>query len=107
MQLFDRIGKYNEELKISSDWEFFLLAIGKHNASVCHLNAVIAVIEEGGISSSPRFSSLVKEEREQIMLKHFPFFFTDYQALYHYYENSFFLRTKRMIKKSIGWKRTY
>jgi len=105
-QLFENIGYYNEDLKIVSDWEFFLLAVGRHNSSTCYTDNIISVVEKGGISSSDHYRAQVKSERLQVMKKHFPYFYPDYSALYDLRHNSFIKKAKRAIKKLILWKRT-
>lgn len=104
-QLFEKIGYYNEGLKIVSDWEFFLLAIGKYNSSSFHLDITIAIIEKGGVSSSDVHQALVKTERMEVMQKHFPCFYPDYLALYNYRHNTILKKAKRVMKKLIVWKR--
>jgi len=105
-ELFNKTGYYNVDRKIVADWEFFLLAIGKHNASVRFLDVIVAVVEAGGVSSSATYQQIVQRERRQVMQEHFPYFYADYQALYNYRHNSFFKKVKRVIKKLILWERT-
>lgn|GEM_PF-390241 len=60
--LFNRVGKYNETDRITSDWQFFMLALFQHQASYRHINSFIASIEDGGLSRS-------KGSREKIRLE--------------------------------------
>jgi len=105
-ELFNKTGYYNVDRKIVADWEFFLLAIGKHNVSVRFVDIIVSVVEAGGISSSATYKQIVQEERRQVMQEHFPYFYVDYQALYTYRHNPFLKKVKRVIKKLILWKRT-
>jgi glycosyltransferase involved in cell wall biosynthesis len=40
--LFEKIGYYDENIKIVSDWKFFILALIKHNATYKHIDAVFS-----------------------------------------------------------------
>lgn len=79
--LFKKIGYYNESLKIVSDWEFFILAICKHNVTYKHINKTIAYFDTTGLSNDPKNRSLYKAERIQVLEKHFPSFIRDYKEL--------------------------
>lgn len=103
--LFKRIGLYNEGLKIVSDWEFFLLAIGKYNASTCYVDKVISTVEGGGLSSAFEYRELVENERMKVMQDHFPYIYPDYIRLHNYKQNSLFKRFIRIIRKFTGWRR--
>lgn len=102
LQLFDKVGNYNEKLKIVSDWEFFILAVGKYNASVHYLDTVVASVEECGISSAANNQPLVRNERMLVLKNHFPYFYSDYLALDRYMQNVFAARVKRLLKRFLG-----
>jgi glycosyltransferase involved in cell wall biosynthesis len=48
--LFYEHGLYNENLKISSDWEFFLLEYYKYHSKFIHITTNIAIFDNNGIS---------------------------------------------------------
>jgi glycosyltransferase involved in cell wall biosynthesis len=50
--LFEKYGLYNEENKIVSDWEFFLIAGSLNNCKYQKLDFTVARFYEDGISSS-------------------------------------------------------
>lgn len=50
--LFDKYGLYNENNKIVSDWEFFLIAGGLNNCRYQKMDVAVARFYAGGISSS-------------------------------------------------------
>ncbi len=59
--LFDKIGLYDDSLKIVFDWKFFLVAICKYKCSYVHLSKTIATFYTGGNSSkNPRQVELEK-----------------------------------------------
>ena len=98
-KLFSQIGLYNEENRVVSDWEFFMLAICKYNCSYRYLPIVFSSQDNGGISNSPQYQRLVKQERKEVVEKHFPLFIEDYEKLFCRKYNSRFQIIKRRIKK--------
>ena len=77
--LFDTVFYYNEDFKIVSDWEFFINAICKFNASYCHINIPISYYDGTGISSLKENNKLFSKELEISLNKHFPLFIKDYK----------------------------
>ena len=49
--LFDRYGYYNEQNKIVSDWEFFLIACGLHSCKYKSIPVLVSCFEMDGMSS--------------------------------------------------------
>jgi glycosyltransferase involved in cell wall biosynthesis len=76
-ELFDTVGVYDENLKIVSDWKFFILALFKHNCNYCKVNETLSTFYLDGISSKFDFS----EERSQVLKKYFSGFISDYEEL--------------------------
>jgi glycosyltransferase involved in cell wall biosynthesis len=66
-QLFHLTGKYNEQYKIASDWEFWLKAIIIKGCSYKHIDSTIAVVEQAGISATTNF-----DEGYKILYSLFP-----------------------------------
>jgi glycosyltransferase involved in cell wall biosynthesis len=69
--LFDKYGLYNEENKIVSDWEFFLVALGLNNASYQAIDVIVAAFNNDGVSAKPYDPLLLKETKAAIE-KHIP-----------------------------------
>ena len=61
---------YDENLKIVSDWKFFLQTIILNNCSFSYINEIIAVYEVTGISSMN--SDLMRKEKEFVLEELFP-----------------------------------
>lgn len=76
--LFASIGMYNEKLKIVSDWEFFVNAICRYNATYKHIDQPIAIFSFHGLSSKSENQELLWHERDTILKKGFGMFLTDY-----------------------------
>jgi len=100
--LFDEIGLYDESLKVSSDWIFFLLAIVKYNKSIEILEEYIALRQPNGIASSKEAAAWSKEIRDVTIQKYFPYFYDDYKN-YHKLKRFTFTR----LKKHIIWRLQY
>ena len=70
--LFSKYGLYNEENKIVSDWEFFLLCLIIHNCSYSNFDRVISNFDMNGISSNPQNYSIQDIERQAVFNKYVP-----------------------------------
>lgn len=80
-KLFLDIFFYNEELKLVSDWEFFICAICKYNVSYKKLNFILIDFDINGISSDPVNEKLLYQERDFCLKEHFPLIMEDYKEL--------------------------
>lgn len=69
--LFNAIGLYNENLKIASDWAFFMEAICVRKASYKHIGIVVSEYDFTGISSNPNSYELVQSEKKKIYEQYF------------------------------------
>lgn len=71
-KLFDKV-KYDESLKIVSDWKFFILVLFKFNATYKKVNQVLSIFFNDGISSNPQYSNLIITERENVLNQEFKY----------------------------------
>ncbi|NCC71135.1 glycosyltransferase, partial [bacterium] len=62
-EVFEKIGFYNEKLKIASDWEFNVKAIILNNCSLGFLSFPIVFYDNTGISSNKQKNSLKEKEQ--------------------------------------------
>lgn len=76
-QLFNTIGLYDENLKIVSDWKFFMIALFKFNCTYLKVNATLSTFYLDGISSNENFS----EERQSVLKEYFAGFILDNEEL--------------------------
>jgi len=88
--VFEKVGYYDEGLKIAADWKFFMDAICRHNVSYKHLNKTIAVFYLNGLSSLPKNQAILHEERRSVLRNEYPLFI----------ENSNELTQLRMFKNN-------
>jgi len=75
--LFDIVGFYDENLKIVSDWKFFILALFKFNCSYINIKKTLSTYYLDGISSKED----LWYERSQVLKEHFSLFISDYEEL--------------------------
>jgi glycosyltransferase involved in cell wall biosynthesis len=75
--LLKQLGFYRTDLRIASDWAFFLEAIFKNGASCKHIPAFVSVFMLDGIRSDIKNSKLDKEEREMVWKDLFPYTYKD------------------------------
>lgn len=88
--LFDEYGLYDENLRIVSDWKFFMITIGLNNESVSYLDIDITCHDMNGISNcNPK---LDKFERQRVLEDLLP---TNILTDYDLYGNSI-LKMKRI-----------
>jgi glycosyltransferase involved in cell wall biosynthesis len=98
--LFERVGCFNENYRICSDLEFFLVSIFIHGATMRKLPEIISVFDWNGISSMPENALLVEKERTNILKNHFPRFLDDYEYLEKLEHTNMELEYK--LRRSIG-----
>ena len=103
--LFERVFYYNESFKIASDWEFFICAICKYNASYKHLPLVIAKFDVNGISSNESYKKLIKEEINSSLEKHFSFFLKEeetYKTVIRKFQNPPYSQLTSLLKNKFS-----
>jgi len=91
-------GMYDEDLRYSSDWKFFILAICKHNVSYRHLPFFVAVCDCGGLTCNPANFPKMREENALVLKQHFSAFLTDYSD----YDS---LKNKTLKRRILGLKK--
>lgn len=92
--LFDRLGYYDENLKIVSDWKFLILALCKHNASYKYIENTFSTYYADGLSSLEENQPMVKAERASVLNQEFVSFMNDMKERYK------LERTLRSLRKS-------
>jgi glycosyltransferase involved in cell wall biosynthesis len=75
--LFNELGKYDENLKFSSDWKFFMLCLFKLNCSYLKVDTTLSTFYLDGISSDSKNLKILNEERNQVMNSYFKCFVED------------------------------
>ena len=65
--LFEKFGGYDENLRIVSDWKFFLEMILKYDCTYKHWQRFVADFEPNGISFSEKTHDLLILERSKVL----------------------------------------
>lgn len=94
--LFERIGYYDETMKIVSDWKFFIMAICKFNATYKSVKGAFSTFYMDGISTNPENITRLIEEREQVLHNEFAPFLVDMKSIF---ESNRLVNTLRGSKK--------
>lgn len=63
--LFDQYGLYDEDLKIASDWKWYMIVAGLNNIKVGFTDTYVTYFDMTGISSTNK--KLDKEERRNVL----------------------------------------
>ncbi len=106
-ELFEKVGFYREDLKIASDWNFFLEAFLRYQATYKHHKGMISYFNIDGISCNPATKNLPRQEQMQILNKLYPLFVPDYEKLKELEEERKLWESSReyksyMLLKSVG-----
>jgi glycosyltransferase involved in cell wall biosynthesis len=71
--LFDKYGLYNEDMKICSDWEWYVRAIVLGGENPIYTNIDVTIFDMNGVSESHgKNAELIKKERREYMEKILP-----------------------------------
>lgn len=66
--LFDKYGLYNEQMKICSDWEWYVRAIALGGEKPVYMNIDVTIFDMTGISESGgKNAELIKKERREYL----------------------------------------
>ena len=113
--LFDKFGYYNEEMKICSDWEWYVRAIVLGNVSPVYVNIDVTIFDMNGVSESAgKNKHIIKKERSEYLESAFPkavindydkysFVLLQYQRLKKYHLWGLIRFMERMIFKLEKW----
>jgi glycosyltransferase involved in cell wall biosynthesis len=82
-QIFGTVGLYDEDMRICSDWKFFMLALFKHGCSSLYAPVPVSIFGLDGISADPTNFELVRTERQQVVDQYFPRLKSDLEELNH------------------------
>ncbi len=94
--MFDKVGLFDEALKICSDYKFFLKAACVYSCTVKHINIVISSFGLDGLSSLNESKQLLEKEKELIL--------SDYEIEIKKIEKSS-TRSKKLESRTNFWVR--
>jgi glycosyltransferase involved in cell wall biosynthesis len=96
--LFDKVGVYKEKYKIVADWDFYVNAICRYNATCKHLDLIITNFDTHGISSKKEFTELRISERNDSLRENFSMFLDENIKLREF-KKTIYPRQLSIIKK--------
>lgn len=79
-ELFQKFGRYLENLKIVSDWAFFLRVICKENCKYFKIEQTISVFNTEGISYNKKSLMLIETERDFIIYTYYSSFLGSFNS---------------------------
>lgn len=79
--LFNKVGFYDESLKIVSDWKFFILALFKYNYSYLKVDEILSTYYLDGISSDLKNQEMIYKERQFVLNSDFKGYIGDINQL--------------------------
>lgn len=97
--LFDKYGLYNEEMKICSDWEWYVKAIAIGGENAVYTDIDVTIFDMNGVSESHgKNAKLIKQERREYLEKILP------SAVLHDYDMySFPILQYQRLRKHHMW----
>lgn len=101
--LFDMFGYYNEEMKICSDWEWYVRAIVLGNVQPIYINMDVTIFDMNGVSESAgKNKHIIQQERSGYLASAFP------KAVINDYDKfAFVLLQYQRLKKHHLWSLVY
>ena len=101
--LFEKIGYYNENMKICSDWEWYVRAIVLGNLSPVYVNIDVTIFDMNGVSESAgKNKHIIKQERSEYLASAFP-----KAVINDYNKYAFVLLQYQRLKKYRLWGLVY
>jgi len=104
--LFNKVGLYDETLKIVSDWKFFVKALVQYNCSYRSISKTLTRYYLDGISATSEGTFIRRDERKGILEKEFSLFDNDYKRMELLKSNRFKilieLENSKISKKAIS-----
>lgn len=96
-----KLGGFDEELKIVSDWKFFLQAICKHQVTYQYFNVTVSKFQHGGLSSQPSAYQLSLQEKKKVLTENNNYFKTKYPKAIELFNQQ---NTSKLTKLKIALK---
>ena len=101
--LFDCVGLYREDFKITSDWAFFLDAVCAKQASYKHVDRTLAVFYRDGMSSQTTNASVIFNEKQAVLKTRYAAYLQDLDEVLYYRDLVATLRSSRIISWLVKW----
>lgn len=76
---FQKVGFYDEKLKIVGDWKWFMTAICTFNVTYKKINETVSIFFLDGISNDKSAIEVIKAERKKVLSESFHFLLCEYK----------------------------
>ena len=97
--LFEQFGYYNENMKICSDWEWYVRAIVLGNVQPIYVNIDVTIFDMNGVSESAgKNKHIIQQERSEYLASAFP-----KAVLNDYNKYAFVILQHQRLKKYHLW----
>ena len=101
--LFEKYGLYNEEMKICSDWEWYVKTIALGGEKAVYTDIDVTIFDMNGVSESHgKNKELIKKERREFLEKILPS-----TVLYDYDKYAFPMEQYNRLKRRHLWGLVY
>ncbi len=101
--LFEQFGYYNENMKICSDWEWYVRAIVLSNVQPVYINMDVTIFDMNGVSESAgKNKHIIQQERSEYLASAFP-----KAVINDYNKYAFVLLQYQRLKKYHLWGLVY
>lgn len=97
-EAFEKTNLYNDGLKITADWKFFIDGICKYNLTYKKINTIFSTFYIGGMSSSPENRSVKYNEIQHVLKNEYPAYIKDIDEILVNNDILNTLRKSRIIK---------
>jgi glycosyltransferase involved in cell wall biosynthesis len=103
----EKVGYFDENLKIVSDWKLFMIGIFKYNFRIKHIDVILVNYDANGISSIRR--DILDKEAKQVLEEEFYYFLKDYDELHNLRVIQHSLMKSRLIKifRKLGYLKVF
>jgi hypothetical protein len=99
------VGSFNENLRTTSDWEFFLNAICKFNATYKYVPLPITVFNTEGISQQKENWEWILRDKQEVLKNNYAAFMDDYKTSDENSQELAYCRQRlKNIENSRSWK---
>lgn len=97
-EVFNKIGLYDESLKIVSDWKFFIQSICKFNYSYKRIDETLSTFYLDGLSSDHSNGNIILAEKQKVLISDFQAHLEDDKLLFELKKTVANLKESKKIK---------
>lgn len=95
---FGKVGLYEEALKLTADWKFFLDAVCKYNCNLKYIDQVITNYDHTGVSALQESKKTIREEKKNVLQREYLRFYFEHQKMEQQLQTYETILSSRAIK---------